>query len=89
MPQSLPPSLDPDRPPLAARLSERQSDCLRLAAQGLPSREIGDRFGLSARTVDDHILLACRALGVRTRVQAVARLAVEDRREQEPRPFAP
>ncbi len=89
MAQSLSPSLDPDRSTLIGRLSERQSDCLRLAAQGLSSREIGDHLGLSARTVDDHILLACRTLGVRTRVQAVARLMGETRRDQEPRVFAP
>lgn len=74
---------------MAKRLSERQADCLRLAAQGMPSREIGRRLRLSARTVDDHILLACRALGVRTRVQAVARLAGDDRRASEPRTFTP
>lgn len=89
MTQSHSPSRDPDRRSVANRLSERQSDCLRLAAQGLPSREIGRRLSLSARTVDDHILLACRTLGVRTRVQAVARLVGDDRREQEPHAFAP
>lgn len=89
MTQSLSRSPDEGLFTLAARLSERQSDCLRLAAQGLPSREIGRRLILSPRTVDDHILLACRTLGVRTRVQAVARLAGEDRRAGEPRTFAP
>ena len=89
MTQSLSPSLGLHRPPVADRLSERQSDCLRLASQGLPSREIGRRLGLSARTVDDHILLACRTLGVRTRVQAVARLVGDERCENERRTFAP
>ena len=89
MNQSLSRSSGGGRLALAARLSERQSDCLRLAAQGLPSREIGRRLSLSSRTVDDHILLACRTLGVRTRVQAVARLVGDDRRESEPRTFAP
>lgn len=70
-------------------LTERQTSCLALAAEGLSSRQIGRRLALSARTVDDHILLACRNLGVRTRIQAVARLACEARREDEPRGFLP
>ena len=70
-------------------LSDRQADCLRLAGQGLSSRQIARRLGLSARTVDDHILLGCRWLGVRTRVQAVALLARDDRRAAEPRSFTP
>ncbi|WP_183214026.1 helix-turn-helix domain-containing protein [Brevundimonas variabilis] len=89
MTQSTNPQPDRERFPLAASLSERQSECLRLAAQGLASREIGRRLSLSARTVDDHILLACRTLGVRTRVQAVARLVGDDRRAGERRTFAP
>ena len=70
-------------------LSDRQADCLRLAGQGLSSRQIARRLGLSARTVDDHILLGCRWLGVRTRVQAVALLVRDDRRAAEPRSFTP
>lgn len=71
------------------RLSDRQSDCLRLAAKGLTSAKIAARLGLSPRTVDEHLLLACRVLGVRTRVQAVARLALQERAASEPRSFLP
>jgi len=71
------------------RLSERQLDCLRLAARGLTSAGIGGRLSLSPRTVDEHLMLACRTLGVRTRVQAVARLALEDRAAPETRSFLP
>lgn len=71
------------------RLSERQRDCLRLAARGLTSAGIGERLGLSPRTVDEHLMLACRTLGVRTRVQAVARLALEARAAPEARSFLP
>lgn len=71
------------------RLSERQRDCLRLAARGLTSAEIGRRMGLSPRTIDEHLMLACRTLGVRTRVQAVARLALEARAAPESRSFLP
>lgn len=70
-----------------ARLSSRQRECLRMAADGLTSGEIGRRLGLSARTVDEHLLLACRALGVRTRVQAVVVVIRADARPIERRTF--
>ncbi|MBB5746542.1 helix-turn-helix domain-containing protein [Brevundimonas variabilis] len=73
----------------SADLSPRQVECLELAATGLTSAEIGRRLGVSSRTVDEHLLTACRVLGVRTRVQAVARLAMEERRPPEPRSFLP
>lgn len=73
---------------LFARLTDRQRQCLTLAAEGLTSAAIGDALGLSARTVDEHLMGACRGLGVRTRVQAVARLAAAQR-PPEPRTFLP
>jgi LuxR family transcriptional regulator, transcriptional regulator of spore coat protein len=60
-------------------LSARQHACLDLAARGLTSAAIGARIGVSPRTVDEHLLAACAALGVRTRIQAVACLALESR----------
>lgn len=70
-------------------LSDRQVACLRLAGEGLTSAAIGRRLGLSGRTVDEHLMKACRVLGVRRRVQAVARLAMESRRTAEPPAFLP
>ena len=67
------PSLAANAPKVV--LSARQRDCLRLAARGLTSSQIAAQLGLSPRTIDEHIALACRQLGVRTRIQAVARLA--------------
>jgi DNA-binding CsgD family transcriptional regulator len=52
-------------------LTARQLECLRWAAAGKSSADIGAIIGLSARTVDDHLAAACRRLRVRTRVQAV------------------
>jgi len=52
-------------------LTARQLECLRWAAAGKSSADIGAIIGLSARTVDDHLAAVCRRLGVRTRVQAV------------------
>jgi LuxR family transcriptional regulator of spore coat protein len=70
-------------------LSDRQRECLQLAALGLTSARIGERLGLSPRTVDEHLMTACNALGVRTRIQAVARMAIDARRADEPRSFLP
>lgn len=89
MPQSLLLPSDDAPPRSSDGLSARQADCLRLAGQGLSSRQIARRLGVSARTVDDHILLGCRWLGVRTRVQAVALLVRDDRRAAEPHSFTP
>ncbi len=72
-----------------SRLSERQRACLDLAAQGFTSAGIGERLGISPRTVDEHLALACQLLGVRTRIQAVALLAREAARAGEPRSFLP
>jgi DNA-binding CsgD family transcriptional regulator len=60
--------------PLSAaqdRLTARQQECLRWAAAGKSSADIGAITGLSPRTVDDHLAAACQRLCVRTRVQAV------------------
>lgn len=74
---------------LADILSDRQFECLCLAASGLASSGIAERIGISPRTVDEHLAAACEALGVRTRIQAVARLAMDARAAGEPRTFLP
>ena len=76
-------------PAVVEALSDRQFECLQLAALGLTSSRIGERLGISPRTVDEHLMTACNTLGVRTRVQAVARMAVDARRADEPRSFLP
>lgn len=53
------------------RLTQRQRDCLMWVREGKSSTDIGDILGLSSRTVDEHVALACAKLGVRTRTQAV------------------
>lgn len=89
---AVPPAPDTEplpRPAGLDALSDRQRACLDLAARGLTSAGIGARLGLSSRTVDEHLLAACAALGVRTRIQAVARLALESRTGPETRAFRP
>jgi DNA-binding CsgD family transcriptional regulator len=44
-------------------------------SQGLTTRQIGGRLGISPRTVETHVSKLYRKLGVRSRVQAVARAA--------------
>ena len=55
------------------QLSPRQLECLRLAAAGKTSSEIAAALGISSRTVDQYVGEACERLGVRNRIQAVAK----------------
>ena len=57
----------------AARLSEREVEVLGLIREGLTTRQMATRMGLSARTVESHISSAYRKLEVKSRVQAVSR----------------
>lgn len=57
-------------------LRPRQVQCLYWARQGKSSADIGRIIGISARTVDEHLANACEILGVRSRIQAVARAVV-------------
>ncbi len=55
----------------APRLSARQVQVLRWVAYGLTDREIGERLGLSHRTVGEHVSGALRTLRARSRDEAV------------------
>ncbi len=54
-------------------LTERQCAVLRLAAQGLSNRSIGEALGVGERTVKDHMGQVFLRLEVANRAQAVAR----------------
>lgn len=56
-----------------ALLTERQCAVLRLAAQGLSNRSIGEALGVGERTVKDHMGQVFLRLEVANRAQAVAR----------------
>jgi DNA-binding NarL/FixJ family response regulator len=60
---------------IAGSITPREREVLTLLAEGLTMRQIGSRLGLSPRTVESHVAKLYRKLGVRTRVQAVARAA--------------
>jgi DNA-binding NarL/FixJ family response regulator len=60
--------------PLRA-LTQRQIDCLLMAAQGKSNRVIASELFLAENTVKTHVTAAFKILGVRTRAEAVFRAA--------------
>lgn len=54
-------------------LSSRERQCLELASQGLTSVEIGNRLGISDRTVNFHFSNMISKLGVHNRQEAIAK----------------
>lgn len=53
-------------------LTDREIEVLVHVAAGLTSKQIAERLGITAATVDSHIASAMRQLGCRTRAQAAA-----------------
>ena len=54
-------------------LSARESEVLRLLAEGLTDREIAGALAISPRTVESHVSSLLRKLGVRNRAEAAQR----------------
>jgi LuxR family maltose regulon positive regulatory protein len=67
------PSTTPPAQSLIEPLSQRELEVLRLIAQGLSNREIGEKLYLAIITVKGHNRNIFRKLGVRRRTEAVAR----------------
>ena len=67
------PGTVPDQSGLIEPLSERELEVLRLVASGLSNREIASQLILSLGTVKTHIHNIYGKLGVRNRVEAIAR----------------
>jgi LuxR family transcriptional activator of conjugal transfer of Ti plasmids len=67
--------IDQGLPPMSrgAPLSERQRQCLELAARGLTTEEIASRLNISARTAQFHFDCVRSKLGVANRQEAVAK----------------
>jgi DNA-binding NarL/FixJ family response regulator len=65
---------DADDPTL--RLTERETDVLRLVAKGMTARQIAARLVLSHRTVESHVQNTLRKLHLRNRVE-LTRYAIE------------
>ena len=64
------PDDEPSTPP--AHLTPRQAEVLRLLEQGLSTKQIAQELHLSTETVKNHVRLLLRALGVNSRLEAVA-----------------
>jgi DNA-binding NarL/FixJ family response regulator len=60
---------------LRAALTPREHEILIMVSHGSTMQQVGRRLGISPRTVETHVAKLYRKLGVRTRVQAVARAA--------------
>ena len=58
------------------RLTERETEVLRLVAKGLTARKIAERLVLSHRTVENHVQSTLRKLQLHNRVE-LARYAIE------------
>jgi DNA-binding NarL/FixJ family response regulator len=67
---------EPRPGPAAPALTDRETDVLRLVAKGLTARQIGERLGVSHRTVETHVQSTLRKLQLHNRVQ-LARYAIE------------
>jgi len=58
---------------VAGSLTPRELEVLRFIGQGLTMTSMAKRLGISPRTVESHVAKLYRKLGVRSRVQVVAR----------------
>jgi DNA-binding NarL/FixJ family response regulator len=71
----------------APRLTERETDVLRLVAKGMTARQIADRLFLSHRTVENHVQSTLRKLQLHNRVE-LARYAIEHGLDEDTGPRA-
>jgi DNA-binding NarL/FixJ family response regulator len=60
------------RQPRRDRLTEREREILALLAEGLSNRAVGERLGITERTVKFHVAEILARLGASNRAQAVA-----------------
>jgi DNA-binding NarL/FixJ family response regulator len=65
------------------RLTDRETDVLRLVAKGMTARQIATRLVLSHRTVENHVQSTLRKLQLHNRVE-LARYAIEHGLDVEP-----
>lgn len=73
---------EPSGADAAPRLTERETDVLRLVAKGLTSRQIAAKLVISHRTVENHVQSTLRKLQLHNRVE-LARYAIEHGLDQD------
>lgn len=61
------------------RLTPRESEVAKLAAQGLTNRQIGRQIGLSPNTIGNYLKKVYAKAGVQSRVQLAWQLATKER----------
>jgi DNA-binding NarL/FixJ family response regulator len=71
-----PPPAVPDDGPAAPRLTDRETEVLRLVAKGLSYKQIAQRLVISHRTVQNHVQNTLGKLQLHNRVELV-RYAIE------------
>jgi DNA-binding CsgD family transcriptional regulator len=64
-------------PQFSNRLSRRETECLLRLAQGMRTRQIADKVGLSHRTVEHYLASARRKLGATTATEAVVKATLQ------------
>lgn len=69
----LAPPVRPARESLPEPLSERELDVLKLVAEGLSNKEIGQRLSLAEGTVKNYVTSMLQKIGARDRTQAALR----------------
>jgi DNA-binding NarL/FixJ family response regulator len=76
-----------DTEPTGPRLTERETEVLRMVAKGLTSRQVAERLVLSIRTVENHVNNTLAKLQLHSRSQLV-RYAIETGLDTEASPRA-
>lgn len=64
--------------PIGPRLTEKQAEVRDLIALGLTAKEIGERLGISHRTVEVHREEVYRKMGVKSAVEMVRKMFSPD-----------
>ncbi|HEY0952690.1 response regulator transcription factor [Nocardioides sp.] len=73
---------DSEQTPPGSRLTERETEVLRMVAKGLSYRQIAERLVLSHRTVQNHVQNTLRKLQMHNRVE-LTRYAIEHGLDEE------
>lgn len=70
-------SQEPESSPAAPKLTERETEVLRLVAKGLSAKQIAKRLSLSHRTVENHVQATLRKLQLGNQVE-LTRYVIEN-----------